>query len=252
MEKSFNAFLFLAAQGKRKARLQTDTSCRPSLTVLTMCEQNLRHGHVGRGGNLQVLAVALHQVDGLPHGLHYGRIVGEGGGVFLQIGLLEQGSAEHLGGLDEAVGAAVHGAAAALREATYAVHGFDDGNGGAVFGGGAETPLQGCAADERTDAIVHGSERACCGGKPVADGVEARFAAGDNAVRHGKVRAGVAQVLPVAYLPGGQDQHDLQVAAEGMEGFQRVHEHRFSGKRQELLGNKAVHAAACTAGHYDD
>ena len=244
--------MFFFATRKGKARLQTGASCRHRLTGLPPGQQGFRHGHVGRGGNLQVLAVALHQVDGLPHGLHYGRIVGEGGGVFLQIGLLEQGSAEHLRGLDEAVGAAVHGAAAALREATYAVHGFDDGNGGAVFGGGAETPLQGRGADERTDAIVHGGERARCGGKPVADGVEARFAAGDNAVRHGKTGAGTAQVLPVAYLPGGQDQHDLQVAAEGMEGFQRVHEHRFSGKRQELLGNKAVHAAACTAGHYDD
>ena len=251
MEKSFNAFLFLAAQGKRKARLQTDTSCRPSLTVLTMCEQNLRHGHVGRGGELHVLAVALHQVDGVPHGLYYGRIVGEAGGVFLQIGLLEQGRAEHLRGLDEAVGAAVHGAAAALREATYAVHGFDDGNGGGVFGGGAETPLQGRGADERTDAIVHGGERARCGGKPVADGVEARFAAGDNAVRHGKTGAGAAQVLPIAYLPGGQDQNNLQVAAEGMEGFQRVHEHGLPRQGQELLGNKAVHAAACSAGYYD-
>ena len=217
-----------------------------------MCEQNLRHGHVGRGGNLQVLAVALHQVDGLPHGLHYGRIVGEGGGVFLQIGLLEQGSAEHLRGLDEAVGAAVHGAATALREATYAVHGFDDGDGGAKFSGGAETPLQGCAADERTDAIVHGNECTRCGGKPVADGVEARFAAGDNAVRHGKTGAGAAQVLPIAYLPGGQDQNDLQVAAERMEDFQRVHEHGFPRQGQELLGDEAVHAAACAAGHYDN
>lgn len=217
-----------------------------------MCQQNLRHGHVGRGGNLQVLAVALHQVDGVPHGLYYGRIVGEAGGVFLQIGLLEQGRAEHLRGLDEAVGAAVHGAAAALREATYAVHGFDDGDGGAVFGGGAETPLQGCAADERTDAIVHDNECTRCGGKPVADGVKARFAAGHNAVRNGKIRAGVAQVLPIAYLPGGQHQNNLQVAAEGMEGLQRVHEHGLPRQGQELLGDEAAHTAACAAGHYDD
>ncbi len=244
--------MFFFATRKGKARLQTGASCRHRLTGLPPGQQGFRHGHVGRGGNLQVLAVALHQVDGLPHGLHYGRIVGEGGGVFLQIGLLEQGSAEHLRGLDEAVGTTVHGAATALREATYAVHGFDDGDGGAKFSGGAETPLQGCAADERTDAIVHGNECTRCGGKPVADGVKARFAAGHNAVRNGKIRAGVAQVLPIAYLPGGQHQNNLQAAAERTEGFQRVHEHGFPRQGQELLGNKAVHAAACAAGHYDN
>ena len=82
----------------------------------------------------------------------------------------------------------------------------------------------------------------------VFHGVEGRLSAVGNHNRFAE-RMPFAQLLPILLLMFGQYEDDAHAVVEVPEPAYRVHEHRQSAYRQELLWNVSPHAHPLAAGN---
>ena len=164
-------------------------------------------------------------MDGHAGGFYHGGVVGETRLEGEAVGGAEDVGAEDLRGMDDAQLLAVDGVAAAIS--VDLAHGFDhgeDGDGCAISRCRSEACGNDGRGDERAHTVVHSDEAAGGGdgAEAVLDGMEARLAARDNAVRAAE---GVCftELLPGVALVGGEHKEQVGGVVPTIEGFDGVH-----------------------------
>ncbi len=216
-----------------------------------MLGQALSDDEVVGGGNLDVLAVALDEGDGVAVALHYRGVVGEGVAVRLSVGGFQQLYVEGLRCLYEAVLVAGLGALAEVSEGLYHRDDGHHGSGGACRGVAAAYHLH---RGEGSHAVVdahHAVGIVGYQGQTVLHGVETGLTAvGQQIVNLEMVF--LAELLPVVLLCHRQHQDDLQGGGVLAEALQGAHEHRSAVHGQKLLRDVAAHAQPFATSHYND